>query len=511
MVYSMKQLRNKNVATDHYCHLIRAISLKKKKLLFDARKEFLLIPRDFKFYSVVVTNLGEIALEENRFQEALRFFTTAERDQSGNAFKGSSLYHDIGLCYFHLDQFDKAEAYLVKGLQIQQKDRDTLLLIGSYMDMANLYYAQYKDAQAISFFEKAYELSKKTPHFELKQNAAFNMAVVAENNKNLTKALAYRKEYETWKDSLNDQNKVWAIAETEKKYLMGQKQKEIRLLEARNKMREAQRDLLFYSSLLLLVLFGTGVYFYRQKIKSNATILSQKIALDELNATKDRLFSIVSHDLRSSVNALKTSNSKLQESLGSKNYDQLNEQLHNNSRIASGTYTLLDNLLHWAMLQTKQSYFHQEWHPLSMLIAQVSQTCMPLIIDKRIVFENNVPDTVRVFVDLDSIKIVFRNLLDNAIKFSSAEDTISVYIAGIYDGFCQLVFEDTGEGMNRQTRDALLNETFTIAKNNDTNHSGAGLGMQLCKSSVLKNGGRLSVESEVNVGTKIILSLQVNQ
>jgi light-regulated signal transduction histidine kinase (bacteriophytochrome) len=78
-----------------------------------------------------------------------------------------------------------------------------------------------------------------------------------------------------------------------------------------------------------------------------------------LNATKDKLFSIVSHDLRSSVNALKVSNGKLQESLESKNFAELDTQLHNNSAIANGAYNLLDNLLHWALLQTKQSYFNR--------------------------------------------------------------------------------------------------------------------------------------------------------
>lgn len=104
-------------------------------------------------------------------------------------------------------------------------------------------------------------------------------------------------------------------------------------------------------------MFGAGVYFYRQKIRNNKIILAQKNQLDELNATKDKLFSIVSHDLRSSVNALKTSNGKLLENLENKNYAELDVLLHKNSTIASGAYNLLDNLLNWALLQTKQAYF----------------------------------------------------------------------------------------------------------------------------------------------------------
>ncbi len=511
IVYSMKQLRNKNATIDNYCHLFRAISLQEKKLLQEAEKEFFLIPTTFKFYSIVTTHLGEIALERSHYSEALYFFNKAERqNKSRYSFKGSGLYHNIGLCYFHLKQFDKAERYLMQGLQIQEKEKDTLMLIGSYMDIANLYYEQYEDQLAIPYFEKAYQLSKKTKDFKLKQNAAMNMAAVEENRKNLTLALVYRKEYENWKDSLNDQNKVWAIAELEKKYIVKQKQKEISLLEAKNKIREAQRNGLFYSSLLLLALFGTGVYFYQQKIKNNKIILSQKVALGALNATKDSLFSIVSHDLRSSVNALKTSNNKLQENLRSKDYHELDKQLHSNSMIANGAYSLLDNLLHWAMLQTKQDYFHQESHRLFMIVEQVAHSYVPLMIDKQIRFENKVPKDAVVFIDLDSVKIVLRNLLDNAIKFTGSNGLISIYTSNFDGQFYDVVVEDSGAGMSQEVIDELLRDSFSIAENKSVVNAGTGLGMQLCKSLIEKNGGKLAIESTLNIGTKIIVSLPVN-
>ena len=79
-----------------------------------------------------------------------------------------------------------------------------------------------------------------------------------------------------------------------------------------------------------------------------------------LNATKDRLFSIVSHDLRASVNALRRSNSKMRKDLAANDLQQVDMHLSENSEIAKGTYNLLDNLLNWALLQTQQSYFHKE-------------------------------------------------------------------------------------------------------------------------------------------------------
>ncbi|KIC00542.1 histidine kinase [Flavobacterium sp. JRM] len=511
LVYSMKEISNaKNKELIDYCHYFRGISFKEKKLFKESEKEFNKISNNFYFFYKVKMKLGEITLAQNEFNNALHYFTQIEKLPNVSTYdlKISTVLHNIGLCYLHLKTFDKAEEYLFKGAQLQEKEKDTLLLIGSYMDIATLYYEQYKDSQAIPYFEKGYHLSKKVKSFGIKKTAAMNMAVVEENRKNFPLALTYRKEYEKWKDSLNDQNKVWAIADLEKKFAVKQKQKEVNILEAENKIKIAERNSLLFSSVLLLILFGTGVYFYRQKIKNNKIILAQKEELDKLNATKDKLFSIVSHDLRSSVNALKTSNSKLIENLETKNYTELDTQLHNNSAIANGAYNLLDNLLNWALLQTKQTYFFQESLHLATIVQHVEYNYKPLMINRNISFENRVSTTDYVFADMDSLKIIIRNILDNAIKFTKDNGNISIYTRDSDDDFCYLVVEDTGLGMSASTQEELLKKTALLSKKKNDDTIGTGLGMQLCKSMIYKNGGRLEIESEENVGTKIIIVLQ---
>ncbi|MEN2400423.1 tetratricopeptide repeat-containing sensor histidine kinase [Flavobacterium sp. MC2016-06] len=507
----MKQLSfNKKSELTDYSYYFRALSFKEKKLFKEAKKEFNKISSVFKFYYKVKINLGEIALEQNEFKEALQYFQETEKlpvNISYNVYR-SNILHDIGLCYLHLEKFDKAEEFLFKASNLQEKQKDTLLLIGSYMDIATLYYEQYKDNQAIPYFEKAYHLSKKVKSFELKRTAALNMAVVEENRKDFPKALVYRKEFETWKDSLSDQNKVWAIADLEKKFAVKQKQKEVNVLEAENNLKAAERNGFIISSVLLLFLFGTGVYFYRQKVKNSKIILEQKNELDELNATKDKLFSIVSHDLRSSVNALKTSNGKLIENLESKNFTELDVLLHNNSSIANGAYNLLDNLLNWALMQTKQGYFFQESLHLVSIVQHVEYNYKPLMLNKNIKFKNEVVPSDYVFADMDSLKIVIRNFLDNAIKFSKENGSISIYSRPSSEDFCYLVIEDTGLGMNNETREELLKDTVLLSKKKNDEIIGTGLGMQLCKSMIHKNGGKLEIESEENVGTKIIIALQ---
>lgn len=511
LVYSMKEISNsKNKELIDYCHYFRGISFQEKKLLNEAKKELSEISNRFQFFYKVKMKLGEIALAQKDFKKALFYFQQIEKlsDKDNYDMINSVVLHNIGLCYLHLKKIDRAEIYLFKSAKLQEVEKDTLLLIGSYIDLANLYYEQYKDDQAIPYFEKAYHLSKKVKSFELKRVATLNMAAVEENRKNFPLALTYRKEYEAWKDSLNDQNKVWAIADLEKKFAVKQKQKEVDVLAAENRLKAAERNGFLISSVLLLILFGTGVYFYRQKIKNNKIILAQKNELDELNATKDKLFSIVSHDLRSSVNALKVSNGKLIENLENKNFTELDVLLHNNSTIANGAYNLLDNLLNWALLQTQQAYFYQESLHLATIVQHVEYNYKPLMLNKNIDFKNEVTTSDYVFADLDSLKIIIRNFLDNAIKFSKENGTISVYTRPASEEFCYLVIEDTGLGMSKATREELLKETILLSKKKNDDIIGTGLGMQLCKSMIHKNGGKLDIESEENIGTKIIIALQ---
>ncbi len=491
-----------------YSHYMRGYSFMMKKLFNEAKKEYGLVSQDFRFYYKITRNLGGIALEQNKYEEAISYFDKLEKlsNDDGHDLLRSTVIHDLGLCYFHLSQFDKAEKYLLKSVRLQEKD--TLLLISSYMDVANLYYEQYKDDEAIPYFEKAYSLAKKTKDFELKRNATLNMAVVEENRKNLSKSLAYRKEYETWKDSLNDQNKVWEIAEIEKKNAVEQKQREIGLLESEKQIKITERNGFIVSSILLLLLLGMGTYFYGQKNKINKVILVQKEALNQLNLTKDKLFSIVSHDLRASVNAFRSSNKKLLDGIANRNYEALDSIVHKNVSIATSTYNLLENLLHWATMQTEQLYFNIESIDLFSAMQQIEYNYKPLFENKNLYLENKIPKAVFVLVDLDSLKIIVRNLLDNAMKFSKEGGTVSVYVHDSNDNFQYLIIEDGGIGMNKETKENLLKEGKVLNKKKNQKGIGTGLGIQLCKSMIGKNKGTFNIESVEGEGTKVIVGFQ---
>ena len=261
------------------------------------------------------------------------------------------------------------------------------------------------DDIAINYFTYAYDLSKKvklSPNTTVpslfrrnkeilgeKYISAFNMAIVEENRKNFQKSLNYLKESASWKDSLNNQNNIYAVAQKEKEFAVAIKQQEVDLLQVENELKETQRTIFLYSAIGLFLFLSVGAYFFVEKVKTTKIIAAQKETLDELNMTKDKLFSIVSHDLRSSVNALKTSNKVLIDNLKSKDISALENLLKKNSNIVNGAYGLLDNLLNWALLQTKQQYFHVE-KLLYVLAEHVSYNYRALMSDKQLVFENSI-------------------------------------------------------------------------------------------------------------------------
>nr|WP_315255104.1 tetratricopeptide repeat-containing sensor histidine kinase [uncultured Flavobacterium sp.] len=511
LVYAMKQLSqsSQNQEIQNYCHLFRGFSFKEKKIFNESQKELNKVTKEFAFYYNMRMKLGEIALEEKQFQKAIKYFKEIENvnDSKLLGINKSRVKHNLGICYLHLKIFDTAEFYLLESIKLQEQQKDSLMFINSYGDIGTLYYDQYKDNLAIPYFEKAYKLSKKIKNFDLKRRTALNMAVVEKNRNNFAKALAYREEYDQWKDSLNNQNKIWELAQTEKKFAVKQKQNEVNLLKTVNKVQKTQQVGLLVSMTLVSILFLMSIYFYRQKARQNLVISKQKENLDELNATKDKLFSIVSHDLRSSVHAMKTSNAKLLEKVATKNLEEIDALLHQNSGIANSTYNLLDNLLHWALLQTKQAYFEAASLRLFFIVEQVAHNYQPLMVEKNIFFENTISKKDFVLADQESLKLLLRNFFDNAIKFSNENGFIKMYTQNNSETYCDLIIEDNGIGMSDDTIASILKETTLLSKKENEKIIGTGLGLQLCKSMIKKNKGKLDVKSELGKGTKFIVSL----
>ena len=234
----------------------------------------------------------------------------------------------------------------------------------------------------------------------------------------------------------------------------------------------------------------------------NENIVKQIADLEEINKVKDRLFSIVSHDLKDSISSIKGFIDLLrEEGISQEEFYELIPELSENADNAS---LLLFNLLNWSKTQLQ----NLEPNPELFDVQEVFHTKMSLIEQKAqqkriVVIDESQKDFV--YADKSMIEIVIQNLLTNAIKFSRTGDMITVSNKS-QNGNSLICVEDTGVGIKKEDLDKLFkNNAFTTV--GTKNEKGTGLGLSICKELVELNNGRIWVESTVNVGTKFFVEL----
>ncbi|NNE32104.1 MAG: HAMP domain-containing histidine kinase, partial [Winogradskyella sp.] len=235
----------------------------------------------------------------------------------------------------------------------------------------------------------------------------------------------------------------------------------------------------------------------------NEAILEQTHHLEEVNQVKDKLFSIVSHDLKDSISSIKAFLDLLkEESISQEEFNDLIPELSENANNAS---SLLFNLLNWSKSQMQ----NLEPKPELFNIQDVFRTKIALVEqkveDKRIVL---IDESQRDFVyaDQSMIEIVIQNLITNAVKFSRTGDVITISNQDV-NGKALICVEDTGVGISRENIDKLFNANKNFTTVGTKNEKGTGLGLTIAKDLIELNEGRIWVESTETVGSKFYIEL----
>jgi len=436
--------------------------------------------------------LGQIYIEKKEFSKAKEMLETWKSSYVENSISNRINLHNLGLCYLHLEKYDKAQENLLESYRLNQKYKDTLGLARSSLDIANLYYQQYKDALAIPFFEKGLVYAKRANNLKILESAFLNLAVVEENRKDFTKALNYRKAYEKIKDSIWNRDQIWKTAQNDKK---------IAQTINEEKLKAEKQEKFFYIviTVLALILLLLLSYFYARMRKQNTVI-------KELNTTKNKLFSILTHDLKTPIHTLKT---KLYNILHQTEKNTIPEKqrtsISEGYSLAKNTALLIDNTLHWTLQSQNKLLFQQNKLHLSSIIDQIIYDYIPLIKEHQLMIEQEIDETNFVYADANSLKIVLRNVLDNAIKFSASNGTITIKsIAN--KNTCTLQIIDEGTGFDTTNFLQKIGVSTTDTKGNTS----TGLGLQLSHELIEKNGGSFTISSLLKKGTTVSITLPTN-
>lgn len=235
-------------------------------------------------------------------------------------------------------------------------------------------------------------------------------------------------------------------------------------------------------------------------------LIKSKAAAESANATKDKFFKIISHDLRSPFNSIIGFSNLLNMSYDAFDDEERKDCIEKMNTSSIYAYDLLENLLTWARAQTDEIKINKEKLNLEKLVETSISTYLLNADSKNISIINKVQPELIVSIDENTALTFIRNLINNAIKFTPEGGSI-IIDSQLSNGSIKLHIIDTGVGMSP----VVIDNLFKIDKGKSTdgtnNEKGTGLGLILCKEFIERNGGTISVNSEVNKGSEFIISL----
>lgn len=240
------------------------------------------------------------------------------------------------------------------------------------------------------------------------------------------------------------------------------------------------------------------------RTKAEQKLSEQAVELRELNRLKDRLFSIIAHDLRGPIMNLKLLVNMI--STGMITDAEFKSFIPELSKKMAYTSDLLENLLYWSKTQLEGQKIDVSVFDLKKLIKSEIQYSGNKAIEKGITILDEIFPKQLVSADVHMIELVMRNLINNAIKFSNKGDTITITANKLNHATLMVCVKDTGTGMKPEIVEKLfMAETFTTLGTN--NEKGTGLGLQLCKDFIEKNNGKIWAESNYGIGTSVCFTI----
>jgi signal transduction histidine kinase len=425
-----------------------------------------------------------------------------------------STLHIFAAYYNFCFNTDSTIKYATAGIDIALKNnlQDDLPLL--YTDLSNAYKQKKDYATAIKYDEMAWDIVSKSDIKVYIKLIAKNLQNLYEESGNYKKAYDFLKIYtEISQDYYNDKlsntiNLIQNEFAQEKTNLKIENEKKKNLLIL----------LISLPLILLLTLLSLRNYYIKKKlIKSNNelkilndNILKQKEELDKSNNTKNKFFSIISHDLRNPLSGFMLLLRYINDEFENITIEEIKDFVKALKETSESLYLLLENLLEWSKIQIGTLFAQPIQCNLLDLVKMSINSIENNAKAKDITIINNFKDETLIFADTNMIFTILRNILTNAIKFTNRGGTIEIQLNQDADTAI-LSIVDSGIGMNEQTLSKLFKLGEKIGTEGTEGEPSTGLGLILCNEFIKMNNGKIEVESKLGKGSTFTVHIPLSK
>jgi signal transduction histidine kinase len=506
-----------------------------------------------------IHNVGRVFKELGQYDQALDHLKLAQK-MSLNEKNWSGVvntYKEIGDVLLRIGKYDSALFYLDKALEETKRIPLPQLEAPICVKYAMLYEKQEDYKKALHYYERAFNYYKKINDthgmsqiglgmgITLLKGGNFNEAIQkieasAQRARSLNakvleikclnqlsilwelkgdykKSLGYYKQYKESEDSLFSQEMQSKLLRDQIRFETEARDSKIAVLSEQQDLQKSElkkqeflSNILAVVATLTVILLATVYRSGQRRMKINKLLLQHQEDMDKrteelerLNQVKDKFFSIISHDLRSPINALAGLLDLIDR--GAVKPEEIHLHTSELKVRFNHTRTLLNNLLDWTLLQMDKLNLQPSKVNLYNIVNE-NISLLNNLQSKKIEILNEVPVDAVGYADANTTNLVIRNLLTNAIKFTNDGGTVTVS-ALKKDMFWELCVKDNGIGIKPEVLSILFDKTSPYTTRGTANEKGTGLGLILCKEFVEKNGGKIWVESKEDAGSSFWFTL----
>ncbi len=458
--------------------------------------------------AAAICNLGELYREWGKPNKALSKLQKADSlfTQLNNISSTAYTKGNIGLVYIDLNKPDSAKVNLHKAIAILEPTGDNYAVSAYLEGLARLVIADGDLEKAEQLAQRSLRLANEYGLKEQIRDASLCLSSIYSSTQNYKEAYHHHNNYVIYRDSLVNEDTIREIANLRTKYEVAQKQKEVDDLQN----KKSKHQLLLVALLIILVLLGIHIFLLyknrKQRNRDKLLLEEQRNALLKSNDTKNKFFSILSHDLRSPIATFNSYAELLNYYINTNEIEQLPKLVQELERSSSSVMHLLDNLLQWGMVQMQNIKIERQQIKVIQVFKEELHHLNSIALAKDIQIQFNIATDIELFVDKAYFAMTLRNLISNAIKFTPKGGFVCV---STYRENNSVIIKvaDSGVGLDEDAFKLRLKSGEILSTYGTNNEKGLGLGMQLVCSFINSHNGSIDVESKLGKGATFILHL----